>query len=96
VTLKNIDSCAAMLRKNRRLFTALYCLVFFFIVEPVDREISASLCSKMNRQMTVSDFFGRVRLNKGGRASADWRSEIQVCSRKRAEDFLDAKFQIKL
>ena len=31
-------------------------------------------------------------LNKGGRASADWRSEIQVCSRRRAADFLDAKF----
>jgi len=45
----------------------------------------------MNRQKTVSDSFSRF-LNKGGCASADWRSEIQLCSRRRAEGFLDAKF----
>ena len=32
-------------------------------------------------------------VNKARRASPDWRSELQACFRKTAEDFLDAKFQ---
>ena len=46
------------------------------------REISAFLPSKVNRWRRVWDSFPLF-LNKGGRASTDWRSEIQVCFQRR-------------
>ena len=56
------------------------------------RDILAFLHSKVNRWSRVEDSFCCF-LNKGGRASSDLQSEMQVCFQGREEDLLDAKFQ---
>ena len=50
---------------------------------------------KIRRDERAQDSFHHFvnKGDKGGRASADWRSEIQACFQKTTEDFLDTKFQ---